>query len=349
MIIEKDIAGDIIDYFLPQGDFGQRYKSFILLVLTILLYPVLVAKNLYALRHVSYLGTLSVLLLLMVIVVKSLKLNIAEPQFRVEKSHWGPESFAHALFSLPIILIAFLCQFNVLGVYSTLFQPSPDRINSVLRASIGGSGFIYILFGISGYFFAYDSTRDNILNNFSSHDPSLIIARCGLLVTIICQIPMVVVPCRDSIVTLITKYITRNEIQERDSTRAIEVPEARVAIAIPMPREDTRLRNIEPAAALPYLPEAVTIALAGSCLWLSECVPGVASIWSVAGSSVSLILAFYLPAKAFVSRAYTINPSVDWRSDPYLAFSVVMVYVSTLLVIFCSSLSIQVQIRKMNN
>ena len=324
MVLEKDIAGDILDYFLP-GNYGIQYKSSILIILTIISFPVMIADNLYALRHVSYLGITSVLLLLGVIISKAITINYLNPNLFKEKSHSIPNSIGDILYSLPIILIAFLCQFNVLGVYSNLYQPTSVRMKQVLYVSIPGSGLIYIIFGIGGYLFAYENTFDNILNNFSSQDPSLIIARCGLLFTIICQIPMVVLPCRQSIIELIHKLSTDNHNNHLNSNNNNENHKLQ-------PKIDTKIINNN--NKLNYL---VTFLLVLSCLLLSELVPGVSTIWSIAGSSVSFVLAFLLPSLAYVRyKQNLIIENYDFR----YYYSRIMIIVSIGMIILCSYQSI---------
>jgi amino acid permease len=339
MILEKDIAGNIIDYFLGYGSYGQRYKSVILIILTVFSFPVMIAKSLYALRHVSYLGTGSVFLLLIVILIKSVSVNLQNPQLFAAKSQAWPQQNSDVLYSLPIILIAFLCQFNVLGVYSNLYDPLPQRMNQVLGYSIGGSGVIYIFFGVAGYLFAYDNTMDNILNNFSPHDPSLIIARIGLLCTIICQIPMVVVPCRDSLIQLIEKYQGDSEadIQRRDQKYTA------IVTVMPNSWQESERATLQ-RHPLPfwhihrysYASEIMTFVIAVLCLIMSECVPGVATIWSIAGSSISLTLAFYLPSRAYICYAYKVDSHPSWRTDFYVWFSNIMVYVSVAMIGLCT-------------
>lgn len=168
-------------------------------------------------------------------------------------------------------------------MYSNLYSPSAERIDSVLTYSITGSGIIYILFGVAGYLFAYDGTLDNILNNFSSHDPSLIVARIGLLLTIACQIPMVVVPCRDSIIQLIHKYqgdynksMSNDKVSSPDQRYPpiVTIPNhERVPIAVSHKQSMWRISNYK------YASEIVTLLMVLFCLFLSECVPGVATIW----------------------------------------------------------------------
>lgn len=129
MVLLKDIAADIVDYlclFLQSNNsyenlnYGQLYKSQILIVLIVLVYPLMIQKSLYALRYVSYMGTASVLLLLIIIIIKSIHVNYADPSIFTLNARWYPESITDVIYSLPIILIAFLCQFNVLGVYSNV-------------------------------------------------------------------------------------------------------------------------------------------------------------------------------------------------------------------------------------
>lgn len=149
---------------------------------------------------------------------------------------------------------------------------------------MGMSGLVYILFGISGYFFAYDNTKDNILNNFSSHDPSLLGARLGLLATIFCQIPMIVVPLRSSLIELLTKYCFSSN-KEIDNLNAVENDQRYVAIVrVQTNSESYRTNSVSSYSSsniskyggiLAYSQEILTLFIAVSCLIISELVPGV--------------------------------------------------------------------------
>lgn len=317
-ILEKDIAGNILDYFLHSHDSGSidsTYKSVILSVIIVFTFPIMLADNYHSLRYISYLGTLSVTLLLFIIAIKSFILNWQSPERIVNNLRLGPNSFFDILTALPIILIAFMCQFNILGIYSNLSNPYPRHISHVIRVSIFIAGVIYIFFGIAGYTIAYDSTKDDILNNFSSHDPALILARCGLLLTIICQIPMVIVPCRQSILQFL---LTFQDIKEQKTL--LTRPTSQVFVTTLSPRRSFYRQNTETLTPVvdedsreantpqvregiisgststssltevsiirnnstrygPHVPVLVTVFIVVICFVISEFVPGVSVIW----------------------------------------------------------------------
>jgi len=265
------------------------------------------------------------------------------------------------------------------------------------------AGFIYILFGLAGYLFAFDKTADNILNNFSSKDPSLVVARIGLVLTLMCQMPMVAVPCRKRLEIILNEHLGVWIAQGRARVRraraaALEVQmttSTSVSAAVaarPVFTNSQRVLNIinnsgplyqqptavEAAAAIEAAASAadfkkqddemdmestisdhsmdynnnsgnnrcvtnrplLTFYIMALCLTLSEYVPGVSTIWAIAGSSISLVLAFFLPATAylaFVRRHLDADALHDWNY--YAAYALLVL--SVIMIVFCTTLSIQ--------
>ena len=432
LILIRDISGDVVEFLM----FGPAYsaeddvlqgldahsRSLLLHIMTAAMLPLMAQESLHALRHVSYVGSASVMLLLGVIAHKAYLANT-----RNGEGFWnsvlaggprgaarlGPEKWGDVLTALPIILIAFLCQFNIVGVFTKLERPSPSRTEGVILTTNYASGAVYILFGLSGYLFSTDRTADNILNNFSPKDPSLALARSGLVLTLMCQIPMVLLPCRDSLFRLMMNLSAavvasgaggggvegrRQEGGEEEqgeqphvsslsppplssSSSRVSVVEstpkgggsdfslAKVAVsalerivgrpllAVPGAvlgvlgssssassgagkddegRVGARDDGSSPAsasasdeeeqgsskAAAPVEAEAegtapisfparlfATLVLVASALFFAERVPGVASIWQAAGSSISLLLAFVFPALAYISLWWRLGRS----------------------------------------
>lgn len=300
MVLLKDISGNIIDFSTSSTTRGDEYKSSVLVVIVILMFPLMFSENLYALRHVSFLGIFSVVFLLAVIMGKTAQSFSLYGDSIFRKVDYWPENYNNVLTSLPIILIAFMCQFNILGVHANLIRPSYDRMNYVINCSIGGSGVLYVLFGLCGYLVAFDETKDNILNNFEANDRSLIIARAGLCLTLMCQIPMVLVPCRDSIFLLINKYFNL--------------------------QGDSMLTRIIKSTKF------MSIFIACTGLFLAERVPGVSVIWSIAGSSISMILAFLFPSIAYIClwRRAKSPLTIDAGMAIFIFFlSITMIYLCT--------------------
>lgn len=210
LVLLRDIASDVVEFFLPAGyHISSQLKNLITVVLTASSFPLMCSDNLHALRYVSYAGSVCVFILLLTVTHKTYLVNFTDVSSAnqgfapVGPARWGPKTFTDFFTAAPIIFISFLCQFNVLGVYSDLHKPTEANMGQVISVSMGTSAALFIAFGLAGYFFAYDNTADNILNNFPAHDPSVLIARVGLTLTLMCQLPMVMVPCRQALYPLI--------------------------------------------------------------------------------------------------------------------------------------------------
>lgn len=328
LILIRDISGDILE-FAALGDsnegLGAGGRTLLLYGVTTAMLPLMMQKSLHALRHVSYIGSASVLLLLVVLTLKMYKANThGGADFFVTLFNGGPrgtaqmwpENLVDVFTALPIILIAFLCQFNVVSVYAKMTVPTEERITTVLQATCNVSGLIYALFGLSGYFFAFEYTADNVLNNFSSRDPALVAARLGLVLTLMCQVPMVLLPCRESGLRIVA-----NAVRAWEGFRA--------------QREnlvDEEVHDAEKEAS-PTTRVASTIFLIILCVFFAELVPGVSTIWTVAGSSISLILAFLFPALCYVALWKRLPVRV-LNAESQLAF--VLLGISVFMIVLCT-------------
>lgn len=363
MVLSKDILGNVIDFAFSSSVLGAKFKSIALLVAVILTFPLMASKDLHALRHVSFLGISSVIFLLFVILWKSFCSLQLYGSLRFQQIRMWPISTKELLTSLPIILIAFMCQFNILGVYSRLSEPTAGRINRVIDVSMMSAGLLYILFGVAGYFLALDWTLDNILNNFSPQDPSLLIARCGLLVTLLCQIPMIVVPCRDSIThlwqeiyptsTTTTSSISTSSmsshpyqsispsievLDDGDTTFSSSFASPTLWSRIQEHFTPTRHRHSTTSSTTSStLP--LTFAIVSFSLILAQYVPGVSLIWSLAGSSISLILAFVLPSLSYLLAWKNLGKKRKWSFTVFEA--VMLLIISAFMIALCTTLSVQ--------
>jgi amino acid permease len=291
------------------------------------------------------------------------------------------------------MLIAFLCQFNAVEIFSGLKEPTKERVDRVMRATITFSGSVFTIFGLAGYVLGFDACSDNILNNFSPRDPSLVVARSGLVFTLICQLPMIGVPCRNLTLLVyghlkrllqnrrsrsasilsreqmdtiakspsspslgtslfdsplfggdgsagsspITRWFTRSSSTDNALSSAADTSLAdqqrslstgaptltatslhvaatahrpawqrRPSLSVAGKRALNRQRSLSMQGVDPEETSSQASRIICACmlvvttLIMGELVPGVAVIWTIAGSSVSLLLAFILPSLAYI-------------------------------------------------
>ena len=100
----------------------------------------------------------------------------------------------------PIICLVYFCQFNVLGVYSQLKNPTDENITSTIRDAIVVITIIYITLGTVGCFLfpkeMLGMEADNILSVFSNTNTLILCGRIALLITLVCSLPVIVIPLR---------------------------------------------------------------------------------------------------------------------------------------------------------
>lgn len=201
-------------------------KTILLIVAAILASPVSFSRDLHSLRYASYLGLLSVALLIIFIAKRSVDRNAEFPDLFSFAAVEFTDSFFNAMTSFPIFCVSFMCHFNIVSVTNKLSHPSTGRI----RALCGGSMFIallaYMSMGLFGYFYDYSNIKDNIFNNFPVDDPLINVGRFGFVITLVCALPLMVVPGREALLLLFDSI--SNGCQPPDAYQPVPDEESRV-------------------------------------------------------------------------------------------------------------------------
>ena len=173
-----------------------------LIICSLISYPFMLAENLHTIRYVCYIGFVTIHILLACIIYRALQLNTS--QLFISKSILWPTSIMNIAHAIPIISFVFICQLNSLAIYSQLRHPSEKRINTITFASIAIITIIFLLFSFTGVLILHESNiiTDNILLVFSIYDRLMLFGRVNLLITLICSLPILVVPARHLILDL---------------------------------------------------------------------------------------------------------------------------------------------------
>ena len=131
---------------------------------------------------------------------------------------WFTTDWRQAIYSFPIISVAFLCHFNVLPLHEEFFRPTRKRLRAVVTTTMSITSGFYSVLGVLGYVYAYNGDSDprkhcgpaechgiagDILNNFDKSDPLINAGRVGLAVTLLSSFPLLVLPCRNSLQRLL--------------------------------------------------------------------------------------------------------------------------------------------------
>lgn len=343
LVLLRDVASELFMYFTPATyELTSQMENMIITSLVVMAYPLMTANSLHALRHTSYCGTSCIILLLGCLCCKAIG-KVAEFGIPAELIY-VPATLSDFLTALPITLIAYLCHFNVNGVYCDLQKP--EEINFVIRTAVSGASIVFILFGMAGYIFAGGETADNILKNFSPRDPLLMVARLGLSITLMTQLPMMIIPCRKTIYPLL--WPETNKVEATVKRRASHQSDAHLAKILSSPDHQPHVRSfsmdmtpgpvleVEEGYGVKLDGDAIryglTLLLISVLLMISQSVPGVFVVWTVAGSTLTIIICHLLPSAAYITAWKSLGPSRSADSDVLACYVLFGVGIAAMMV-----------------
>jgi len=145
---------------------------------------------------------------------------------------------------------------------------------------------LFYIIAISGYLYAKEGTLDNILLNFEINFDLITLGRLGFGLMLIFVLPLNMLPCRDSFLSL--PILFRN-LYESDK---------------PILHSQADDKGRQPHYRLPisseYMIPLSTLAILIFCFILSVLVPGVGILWAFCGSSMSLLFGFFVPCACYL-------------------------------------------------
>lgn len=104
-----------------------------------------------------------------------------------------------AVLSLPLIIMSFICQFNIFQIDSELRLDLKDRMNFVIRFAIYGVVMnVYLVGGFLGYALNGACVSNNLLKDMEG-DPLFTAARTALSTTNLVKIPLYFLPMRNAV------------------------------------------------------------------------------------------------------------------------------------------------------
>ena len=129
------------------------------------------------------------------------------------------------LFSFPIVMLAFLCHFNILSIQNTLHRPTRQRMKHVVGMAIGASMSLMYFFGLGGYLLYGSNIQGNVLLNIpiaksSNEDVEeywlFLFGRIGCGTTLILAMPLMALPCRDALLEVVDVLFHRSHHRSGD-------------------------------------------------------------------------------------------------------------------------------------
>eukprot|EP00551_Chaetoceros_affinis_P009150 CAMPEP_0203681346 /NCGR_PEP_ID=MMETSP0090-20130426/42457_1 /ASSEMBLY_ACC=CAM_ASM_001088 /TAXON_ID=426623 /ORGANISM="Chaetoceros affinis, Strain CCMP159" /LENGTH=749 /DNA_ID=CAMNT_0050549797 /DNA_START=8 /DNA_END=2254 /DNA_ORIENTATION=- len=165
--------------------------------------PLLLKKDLHALRHTCYVGFASLIILVAAIVRRTFELNfVTDVGIFHRNVKWWQKDINDIIYAFPIISLSFFSIYNVLTVHSALINPTRERMKFVLDGTIVLCFVLFYTVGLCGYLYAYEDTLDNILLNFPIDCPIVFIGRIGYGFTLMFGLPLVFLPCREALLAI---------------------------------------------------------------------------------------------------------------------------------------------------
>ena len=141
------------------GGTARRRDATLGVLLVLVVLPLLLQRSLHALRHAGLAGFLSACFLGLVLVVRAAQRILSSPPFTrspyvdddIDDGGDGetgdtalaplallPASWGDALAYAPLLVVCFVCHFNVIGVHASLERPTRARASGAVWLSIGG-------------------------------------------------------------------------------------------------------------------------------------------------------------------------------------------------------------------
>jgi len=204
------------------GDVNSRptlLENSIMLVIVFLVTPLCTLKTLTALKNFGLLSMLSIFILTLCIVYRSIQCSAQTKSRTFAHVHvphdynwkdyvtYFPSSFADFMEALPLILSCFFCHFNAIPVHNELRNPTPSRVSYLTKTTSAFAALLYLLLGFMGSMFGNCTqsfmVQGNILLDFDDDDPVLIVGRICLMITVSLAFPMQIIPARDTLIRLV--------------------------------------------------------------------------------------------------------------------------------------------------
>mmetsp|Transcript_18862 Transcript_18862/g.45563 ORF Transcript_18862/g.45563 Transcript_18862/m.45563 type:complete len:475 (+) Transcript_18862:457-1881(+) len=183
----------------------DRASAIVLAVILVLCSPLLLQRDLHSLRHTCYVGFSSCVLLLVAIILRTTQSfsDGGDGERSQQPINWYSTNVSDLSFAFPIVVLCFLCSYNVLSVHSSLQDPTRQRVKLVLDSSMMICFGLFYAVGLGGYLYARNETVDNILLNFPLDDSAILAGRVGFCLTLVFILPLILLPCREAFLQII--------------------------------------------------------------------------------------------------------------------------------------------------
>ncbi|CAD5114257.1 DgyrCDS3398 [Dimorphilus gyrociliatus] len=270
-IVIGDLGPDIISKILGiENTTHLRTFLMILLGLCVAL-PMGLLRNVESLANISALSIGFYIVFVCYIFFVSFP-NLWSSQWTNHVILWQYSGFFKCL---PILSLAFGCQSQLFVMYKNLPEPTPSRMDTIVKNAINICTSVYLMVGYFGYVaFCSDEISGDVLVNFT---PTIFSGalKLGFVLSVALSFPLVIFPCRASIYSLLFSKYQTLESSHEGLTESSTIPV-------------NHFRSI-------------TIAIVLSTLAIGICVPNVEFILGLTGSTMGSMISFIFPALMFLT------------------------------------------------
>jgi amino acid permease len=301
-----DFIPALVQLAVPHGPAWCHSRWLAIGGAALLMLPLVLQKDLAALRHLTPVSIMSLMYVAIVI--------FSRCDYYYEK-HKGLDEYGDIIYFNPnlglfnafsICIFAFNCHLNVVPVAGRLIRPTKQRIRKVAWWVNGLQLSFYCLIGVSGYLTFEKKTPQDIIHGFKDSDPYMVVGRVLLTITMVTAIPINLIPTVRSALQIRDFFHPDDPILEPSPQPSpLSSPGA-------SPRLDSP--NSPPAQSQSSEPALPRIALTLFCLALQVAVaiavPGVADVISILGATVATAMMMVIPAYAI---GKVLSPSLGNR------------------------------------
>ena len=322
LILTRDLASSLFNIH------NEYERNALTVCCLALISPVLFFKTLHALRFTSIFSLCTILILAIGISIRAFE-KMQSVSYQNASIQWWPKVWSDALYAFPIISVAFLCHFNVLPIHSELHQPTRKRLKIIVYATMCSAWFFYMIVGIMGYLVSFtdkNGVPDDILIIFKSNDVLINVWRCGLLMTVLLSLPLLLMPCR----TTVFRFIS-------ESRKVLHpVPET-----IALLSKTTKIVHNTNEIPSTFMHITMTIILVLSALVVAFNIPGVSDVWSMLGSTVGILVSYVLPSISYI-RIRKTKSNLDLRK-----FAAWIVFIASIIALCVCTVQAISNLRKL--
>ncbi|KAF8820983.1 transmembrane amino acid transporter protein [Cardiosporidium cionae] len=178
-------------------------RSFLLTICLVLMWPMAIQKLMGSLKGLSFAILVTLVAVCATIITKSFSL------------------FSQNHLEYPIVLFAFdwnfgvwysICLFaysqhmNVCSIAEELKNPTKPRILKVVFRSLALEFFLYMIFGLFGYFSWLGAAKQNFISNYDKHDMFVFTCRVFLGLMLIISVPLNSIAANKSVLALTVQW-----------------------------------------------------------------------------------------------------------------------------------------------